>query len=485
MPWKVAKHADCPSDKPWGVINTETGDKRGCHVSRADAIQQMRALYANVPEARRMSEENEMLSYLAPIHKQFGDAVAGDMTAKWIDGNKLWIHVLPYDSWDHPMFGETTVTRDIASSLKKNFDENVKGVEIPTDYEHGMDKARGAKASGWFRELDARDDGLYGLVEFTDTAKEEIEKGEWRYFSADYWDTWTHPHNGTTYAYVLNGGGLTNKPWVKKMLPLNFSEVIIEDSTIEKEHSEPGTDGEELDPIVTPPDDGGYPDRFDTPPDPAGTNDKGGEFVVDEKAIREALGLADDGDILTTIQGIKTKADSFDAIGEDVSRAKKFSEQFPDEHRRMERLEAENREVTARRFSEEIASMRLSIAEGENKKDTGKGLSALALQKVEETAKKFSEGTAALTDYRETIEAILDDGIVDYGTTGSSRTPDEPDTDTSVSGNHQENRRKFSELVNSIIKEDNLDMKAALAEAGKRAPELFAAYKQPPVVQSQ
>lgn len=47
MPWNVAKTDQCPKDKPWGVLNSQTGDARGrCHASQGDANKQMAVLYS-------------------------------------------------------------------------------------------------------------------------------------------------------------------------------------------------------------------------------------------------------------------------------------------------------------------------------------------------------------------------------------------------------------------------------------------------------
>jgi len=47
MPWAIRKRGN-----KWVVINSETGDVKGTHPNRQQAVQQMRALYANVPESR-------------------------------------------------------------------------------------------------------------------------------------------------------------------------------------------------------------------------------------------------------------------------------------------------------------------------------------------------------------------------------------------------------------------------------------------------
>lgn len=595
MPFKVVRdEKKCSPSKPYACINSETGKVHGCHESREAAVRQLRALYRNVPEARKMSEyEPEFISYLVPL--QFAER------SDWIDQNKLWLQIYPFDTWDHPLFGETTIDEDRASAIKYHFDNRIRGQDIATDYEHGLDTAKGKKASGWFRELDVRDDGLWGLVEFTDTARDEIEKGEWRYFSGEHLDTWTHPQNGQTFDYVLTGGGLTNKPWIKGMFPLNFSEVVVEkqfaewttayintlpdscflyvesgskdsegktvprskrhfpykdkngkidlphlrnaiaripqanisaslksslqakarrllggkktseasvsviDEHADVEHSEPGTGV--VDPNInrddsadegwrrdTPPagEDGTIPDRSDTvtneavaetPPDTGTDGDEGnGDDGGDEdRELRAALGIGDDDNLLDTVQSIVAKAGKYDAIRSDVEEKKAFSETFPKEAAELEQLRKEREAGIAKRFSEEIGKMRFKDSPDADAGITTMGLSALAIQTIENTARKFTEGRATLDDYRSSLEAIMNNGIVDYGTAGSSRAPRESNYSV-ASGDFIEGRKQFAELVANIQTQDNLDFDSALSIAAEREPDLFEAYRRPPVI---
>lgn len=52
MPWHVGTSDSCPASKPYAVVEEGSGAVRGCHPTRKAAIQQLRALYVNVPEAR-------------------------------------------------------------------------------------------------------------------------------------------------------------------------------------------------------------------------------------------------------------------------------------------------------------------------------------------------------------------------------------------------------------------------------------------------
>lgn len=52
MPWKVERSSDkCPEGKPYAVVRADTGALVACHETEASASTQMRALYANEPEA--------------------------------------------------------------------------------------------------------------------------------------------------------------------------------------------------------------------------------------------------------------------------------------------------------------------------------------------------------------------------------------------------------------------------------------------------
>ena len=45
MPYKVKRSDKCPANKPWAVVNTDTGKIHGCMADKATADKQMRLLY--------------------------------------------------------------------------------------------------------------------------------------------------------------------------------------------------------------------------------------------------------------------------------------------------------------------------------------------------------------------------------------------------------------------------------------------------------
>jgi HK97 family phage prohead protease len=55
MPWSVKRSSDCPADRPWSVVNDESGASEGCHATEDDAKRQQAALYANADEGEARS----------------------------------------------------------------------------------------------------------------------------------------------------------------------------------------------------------------------------------------------------------------------------------------------------------------------------------------------------------------------------------------------------------------------------------------------
>lgn len=85
-----------------------------------------------------------------------------------------------------------------------------KGADAPVDYEHQTQEAakngQPAPAAAWFKEFEARADGIYGRTEWTGRASQYLAAKEYRYISP----TFMHSKDGTVLRVV--GAGLTNTP---------------------------------------------------------------------------------------------------------------------------------------------------------------------------------------------------------------------------------------------------------------------------------
>ena len=147
-------------------------------------------------------------------------------------GNEVWVEALPARIYHTPNYGKIQVTTDKLARMVKNFNSRVRGQDISTDFDHGMDRAKGNQASGWYREFalrpsteDPTQPALFARIELTDDAAKEIKDKKWRYFSLEWLDDWLD-NAGETHYDVVTGGAFTNKPVAKNIMPINLSEAM-------------------------------------------------------------------------------------------------------------------------------------------------------------------------------------------------------------------------------------------------------------------
>lgn len=136
---------------------------------------------------------------------------------------QTWIQAMPLGTYEHPVHGKIDITAERISRFADNIKANVRGQQLDIDYDH---KEYGGEAAGWVSDAEARTDGLWILVDWTKKAYDAIRNRAYRYFSPEFNDEWTHPKTQQTFQDVLFGGGLTNRPFLKDILPINMSEVF-------------------------------------------------------------------------------------------------------------------------------------------------------------------------------------------------------------------------------------------------------------------
>ena len=137
--------------------------------------------------------------------------------------NEQWVHALPLGEYEHPLHGKLTFTPERIKRFVQSVKDRVRGIDPDIDYDHKLDASKGNKAAGWVKDAEERENGLWLLVEWTKQAAEEIRDKAYRYFSTEYADTWKDA-TGKEHADVVLGGGLTNRPFMKNLDPINLSE---------------------------------------------------------------------------------------------------------------------------------------------------------------------------------------------------------------------------------------------------------------------
>lgn len=149
-------------------------------------------------------------------------------TIQFTDGQTgTWVHALPLGNYVHPTFGKLDLTVDKIKAFAASVKNKVRGIDPSINIMHGENGGGDGPAAGWVTDAEDRPDGLWVRVNFNEDTKTEIKAGKWRYFSAEYKDKWTDP-TGKEHQDVFIGGALTNRPYMKNLLPINLSEATIE-----------------------------------------------------------------------------------------------------------------------------------------------------------------------------------------------------------------------------------------------------------------
>ena len=151
-----------------------------------------------------------------------------------------WVHAIPIGNYNHPRFGKIVITAERAKKLADSVINKVRGIDPSINYDHN----NSGPAAGWVKGAEARSDGTWLLVDFVKEALQAIKDKKYRYFSAEYYDLWEDPE-GKEFQDVIFGGALTNRPFMKNLVPINLSEATY-DSAFELVGAVTGKDVESL-----------------------------------------------------------------------------------------------------------------------------------------------------------------------------------------------------------------------------------------------
>jgi phage I-like protein len=125
-----------------------------------------------------------------------------------------WIRVLPLGKVELADHREPfTVDEESLGFMVAAF--RSRGVDLVIDYEHQSMNGDRAPAAGWIKDLEARDDGLWARVDWTEQAQEYLTQREYRYFSPVL-----RLDPETRKPTALMHVGLTNVPAINHLPPL-------------------------------------------------------------------------------------------------------------------------------------------------------------------------------------------------------------------------------------------------------------------------
>lgn len=356
-----------------------------------------------------------------------------------------WVQAFPLGKWTHPKYGEINVTPDKVARMAANIKSNVRGQELDIDYDHKM---HSGEASGWVKDAQTRTDGLWLAVQWTKDAYTKIKDGAYKYFSPEYADEWTNPVDNKVYQDVIFGGGITNRPFLKGILPLNLSEAFdnvgintggkLDPKKIREllKLSEDATDEEvtaKLNELVTP------------KPDDLG------------KSIRAILKLSDtatEADITTKLNELTKPEPSGDPTVQVLAESNPVIKQMLDE---MTALKAANR----------LSEVNLALTELEADNSDF----ALAPNILSEVRTLALDAPKAVGDKLINLLAdVRKNGIVDlraHGGKSPKRNDDSGDSAT----------KRFNDAIAQSVKDNKLSYAEAASAIAANDPELFREYR--------
>lgn len=127
------------------------------------------------------------------------------------------VQLLRVGTFHDSRYGTLNITPEVLLSMKKNFDDKVRGVDLMIDYKHDSDSL----AAGWIKEVYLSDDNnqLWAKVEWTPNGQKTLSDKEFRYLSADFNLNYQDNETLKRFGPTLFGAGLTNRPVVKNMQP--------------------------------------------------------------------------------------------------------------------------------------------------------------------------------------------------------------------------------------------------------------------------
>lgn len=135
---------------------------------------------------------------------------------------KAWVHLLPGTGLIEARDGRSWTMSDPARVVAMSMGF-AQGVPIPIDYDHQAENTakngQPAPAAGWISQLEARPDGIWGLVEWTPKAAAHLAAKEYRFISPTF--AHTQPKQGKPgEVTAILRAGLTNTPALSTLTAL-------------------------------------------------------------------------------------------------------------------------------------------------------------------------------------------------------------------------------------------------------------------------
>lgn len=131
-----------------------------------------------------------------------------------------WVTITRTGDFTDPRYGKFSITLAQLTQMVSNFDARALGQDVFLDVAHKPNDG----AAGRFVKLAVEGTKLRGLVEWTDFGLSAVKDRGFAYLSAEYSENFVDNEKQLAHGCVLMGAGLTTRPVIKHLDPVQLSE---------------------------------------------------------------------------------------------------------------------------------------------------------------------------------------------------------------------------------------------------------------------
>lgn len=131
-----------------------------------------------------------------------------------------WVTLTRTGDYTDPRYGSFSITSTMLQQMVNNFDKRVLGQDVFIDVSHRPSDGAAAKVL----KLQVESGRLRALVEWTPFGVAAVKERGFQYLSAEYHEAFTDNEKQAQHGAVLLGAGLTIRPVIKHLDPIQLSE---------------------------------------------------------------------------------------------------------------------------------------------------------------------------------------------------------------------------------------------------------------------
>lgn len=350
-----------------------------------------------------------------------------------LNDNKL-VEIMRTGEWKHPVYGELKITDETLENIIYNFNDKVRGTDIPIDLEHEVSQHKG-EAAGWIKNLIKKGNKLLAEIEWTKLGQEKIKDKIYKYFSPEFKFNYQDNETGKVYKDVLFGGGLTNKPFIKRMNPVMLSDNMIADFCEYKQIN------------------------------------KKEDNVNMNKELYKILQLSEtatNDDMMNTIKSLiessKKMSELTKTLEEMTTENKELKENYEEKEEELKTMKEKEEEVKEDnvKMSEKIKDIEAKLLHSDWEK-----VSSIALSEGKLTQKMLSVYEKSFKSNPEATKEMMKvlEPVVNLSEKGSSKSNDD-----------KSNTDLFNDEVTKYMSENKVDYTQAIVAVEKNNPQLFKLF---------